>query len=185
VPPDQSWTPQAKPRHENYRASFIRRQTLAREMLCFFATCVSDMPERRSITICSRLTLSRDLPIWRPSRAARRRAARLCEKAEAKLDVLLQSSLAASEKNDVVESRNSSEVSPRYDVYISHATEYKPYVEPLVKALEAAGIKVWFDKTALEWGDDLRPSIDRGLANCRYGIVILSKAFLRKKKWHR
>jgi hypothetical protein len=116
-------------------------------------------------------------------RELKRRAARLCEKAEAKLDVLLQSTLAASERNDVVESRNNPEVNPLHDVFISHATEDKPYVEPLVKALEAAGIKVWFDKTALEWGDDLRPSMDRGLANCRYGIVIFSKAFLRKKKW--
>lgn len=116
-------------------------------------------------------------------RDLKRRAAKLYEKAEAKLDVLLQSSVAASEENDVVASRNSAEVSPQFDVFISHATEDKPYVEPLVKALEAAGIKVWFDKTAFEWGDDLRPSIDRGLANCRYGIVIFSKAFLRKKKW--
>lgn len=105
------------------------------------------------------------------------------EKAESKLDVLLQSSLPASERSDVLEFENSAEVSLVYDVFISHATEDKPYVEPLVKALEAAGIKVWFDKTALEWGDDLRGSIDRGLANCRYGIVIFSKAFLRKKKW--
>jgi pyrimidine deaminase RibD-like protein len=105
------------------------------------------------------------------------------EKAEAKKDVLLQPSVAASEGNDVVASRNSAKVSPQFDVFISHATEDKPYVEPLVKALEAAGIKVWFDKTALEWGDDLRASIDRGLANCRYGVVIFSKAFLRKKKW--
>jgi hypothetical protein len=86
-------------------------------------------------------------------------------------DILLPSNILVSTGN------------PLFDVFISHATEDKPYVEPLVEALEAAGIKVWFDKTALEWGDDLRPSIDRGLANCRYGIVVLSKAFLRKKKW--
>jgi hypothetical protein len=72
---------------------------------------------------------------------------------------------------------------PLFDVFVSHATEDKPYVEPLVKALEAAGIRVWFDKITLEWGDDLRPRIDRGLTNCRYGIVVFSKAFLRKKKW--
>jgi hypothetical protein len=70
-----------------------------------------------------------------------------------------------------------------FDVFVSHATEDKPYVEPLVKALEAAGIRVWFDKTTLEWGDDLRSSIDRGLANCRYGIVVFSKTFLGRKKW--
>jgi len=69
------------------------------------------------------------------------------------------------------------------DVFISHASEDKPYVEPLAKALEAAGVSVWYDRLVLEWGDDLRPMIDNGLVNCRYGIVILSKAFLAKKKW--
>jgi hypothetical protein len=75
------------------------------------------------------------------------------------------------------------EGSPLFDVFVSHATEDKNYVVPLVKALEAAGIRVWFDQNTLEWGDDLRSSIDRGLANCRYGIVVFSKAFLGKKKW--
>jgi hypothetical protein len=69
------------------------------------------------------------------------------------------------------------------DVFISHASEDKPYVEPLAEALEAAGVSVWYDRLVLEWGDDLRPIIDNGLVNCRYGIVVLSKAFLGKKKW--
>ena len=70
-----------------------------------------------------------------------------------------------------------------WDVFISHASEDKGYSGPLAKALEDAGIRVWFDRTALEWGDDLRSAIDRGLRSCRYGIVIFSKAFLGKKKW--
>lgn len=70
-----------------------------------------------------------------------------------------------------------------WDVFISHASEDKGYSGPLAKALEDAGIRVWFDRTALQWGDDLRSAIDRGLRNCRYGIVIFSKAFLKKKKW--
>jgi hypothetical protein len=71
----------------------------------------------------------------------------------------------------------------QWDVFICHATEDKAYVEPLVQELEGAGICVWFDKRTLEWGDDLRGAIDRGITNCRYGIVIFSQAFLRKKKW--
>jgi hypothetical protein len=70
-----------------------------------------------------------------------------------------------------------------HDVFISHASEDKGYCGPLAEALEKAGIRVWFDKTALKWGDDLRSTIDRGLSNCRYGIVIFSKAFLKRKKW--
>jgi TIR domain len=78
-------------------------------------------------------------------------------------------------------SENGSEQS--HDIFISHAREDKRYCGPLVEALEKAGIRVWFDKTAPKWGDDLRSTIDRGLSNCRYGIVIFSKAFLRRKKW--
>src|ERR1019366_6296717 len=62
----------------------------------------------------------------------------------------------------------------KWDVFISHASEDKPYVEPLAKALEAAGVSVWYDRLVLEWGDDLRPMIDNGLVNCRYGVVVLS-----------
>jgi hypothetical protein len=68
-------------------------------------------------------------------------------------------------------------------VFISHASEDKSYVEPLVETLKAAGIVVWYDRLTLEWGDDLRNMIDHGLANCRYGIVVFSKAFLAGKKW--
>ena len=71
----------------------------------------------------------------------------------------------------------------KWDVFISHASEDKPYVEPLAKELAAAGVSVWYDRLVLEWGDDLRPMVDNGLINCRYGVVVLSKAFLGKKKW--
>jgi hypothetical protein len=69
------------------------------------------------------------------------------------------------------------------DAFICHASEDKTYVEPLVNELKKAGISVWYDAYSMEWGDSLRQSIDRGLKNCRFGIVVFSKAFLRKKKW--
>src|SRR5271155_4100668 len=74
-------------------------------------------------------------------------------------------------------------LSVKYDVFISHASEDKPYVGPLTKALDAAGVSVWDDSLILGWGDDLRPMIEGGLPTCRYGIVVLSKASQEKKKW--
>jgi hypothetical protein len=71
----------------------------------------------------------------------------------------------------------------QWDVFISHASEDKPYVEPLAKAFMAAEIRVWYDQTSIGWGDDIRASIDKGLLNCDYGVVVFSKAFLGKKKW--
>lgn len=70
-----------------------------------------------------------------------------------------------------------------WDVFISHAWEDKESLaRPLAKALEEAGLRVWYDEFALDVGDSLRRSIDRGLANSKYGIVILSLSFF-KKEW--
>jgi len=70
-----------------------------------------------------------------------------------------------------------------YDVFICHATEDKDFTDLLVQALKDAGIRVWYDKFELNWGDDLRTSIDEGLKKSKYGIVVFSPAFLKKKKW--
>ena len=68
-----------------------------------------------------------------------------------------------------------------WDVFISHASEDKEsFAQPLALALQAQGVKVWFDAFTLTLGDSLRRSIDRGLAQSRYGIVVLSEAFFQK-----
>ena len=68
-----------------------------------------------------------------------------------------------------------------YDAFISHASEDKArVVKPLAKVLTAMGFNIWYDAFELEVGDSLRQSIDKGLANSRYGIVILSPDFFAK-----
>ena len=70
----------------------------------------------------------------------------------------------------------------RWDVFISHASEDKDgFVRPLAEALQASGLLPWYDETALTVGDSLRRKIDEGLANSRYGIVVLSHAFFAKE----
>lgn len=70
-----------------------------------------------------------------------------------------------------------------FDVFICHASEDKNYADRLANALKDNGIAVWYDAFQIGWGDDLRPAIDNGLKNSRFGIVVFSKAFLSKKKW--
>jgi hypothetical protein len=74
-----------------------------------------------------------------------------------------------------------SERERRYDLFISHASEDKGAVaRPLAEALSAMGFAVWYDEEQLEVGSSLRASIDAGLAESRYGVVILSRAFFDK-----
>jgi hypothetical protein len=69
----------------------------------------------------------------------------------------------------------------KYDVFISHASEDKnAVVRPLATALKSEGLTVWYDEFELKIGDSLRRKIDKGLANSRFGIVVLSKDFIRK-----
>jgi hypothetical protein len=68
-----------------------------------------------------------------------------------------------------------------YDAFISHASEDKDdVVRPLAQALTSLGHRIWFDELELKVGDSLRRSIDRGLANSRFGIVVLSPNFFAK-----
>ena len=68
-----------------------------------------------------------------------------------------------------------------YDVFISHASEDKDeVVRPLAHALKDRGLTVWFDEFELKIGDSLRRKIDKGLANSKFGIVVLSKTFFKK-----
>ena len=71
---------------------------------------------------------------------------------------------------------------PAWDVFISHASEDKTdFARPLAEALLHRGLRVWFDEFTLSVGDSLRRSIDKGLSRSRYGVVIISPAFLSKE----
>lgn len=68
-----------------------------------------------------------------------------------------------------------------YDIFICHASEDKDsFVRPLAQALQTEHVEVWFDEFSLKLGDSIRRSIDKGLRQSRFGIVVLSPAFLEK-----
>ncbi|MCI0563290.1 MAG: SUMF1/EgtB/PvdO family nonheme iron enzyme [Nitrososphaera sp.] len=68
-----------------------------------------------------------------------------------------------------------------WDVFLSYASEDKLFARRLARGLIDSGLKVWFDEFALEAGDSLRRSIDKGLRESQYGIVILSQHFFQKE----
>jgi TIR domain len=69
-----------------------------------------------------------------------------------------------------------------YDVFVSHASEDKDdFVRPLAQRLRAEHLEVWYDEFTLNVGDSLRRSIDRGLSQSRFGLVVLSPSFFGKQ----
>lgn len=71
----------------------------------------------------------------------------------------------------------------KWDIFISHASEDKEDVaRPLKELLEQKGFKVWFDETELTVGDNLRRSIEEGLKQSEFAILLLSP-FYFSKKW--
>src|SRR4051794_10944778 len=68
-------------------------------------------------------------------------------------------------------------------VFVSHATEDKPFAEPLATKL-CETHDVWYDDFVLKVGDSIFESVSRGLRECDYGVVVLSPRFF-VKKWTR
>ena len=69
-----------------------------------------------------------------------------------------------------------------WDVFISHASEDKEdLVRPLAEELVKYGVEVWYDEFTLELGDSLTKSIDRGLLDSKFGLIIISPAFFQKR----
>lgn len=68
-----------------------------------------------------------------------------------------------------------------WDVFVSHASEDKEtFVRPLAVALRGLGVSVWYDEFSLRIGDSLSRSIDKGIANSLFGLVIVTPAFIEK-----
>lgn len=91
--------------------------------------------------------------------------------------------IVTGETNIITKNSSITQTNPKnWDVFISHASEDKESIaRPLAEGLRNKGLRVWYDEYTLKMGDGLRSTIDKGLNNSRYGIVILSKAFFAKK----
>lgn len=73
---------------------------------------------------------------------------------------------------------------PEYDVFISHAWEDKEsFVDQLVTEFEALGIKPWYDRQRITWGDSMRARIDDGLKHSKFGIAVISPNYIAEGKY--
>lgn len=76
-------------------------------------------------------------------------------------------------------------------VFLSYAHEDHHIAVEVARALDAAGVDVWFDKRRLEAGDDFRLVIEKNIERCSYFVPLISKNTARLEKrffqreWHK
>jgi hypothetical protein len=67
------------------------------------------------------------------------------------------------------------------DVFLCHAWgDRKGAAKDLHDLLEASGVKVWFSEKDLGLGVPMMRAIDKGLANSRIGLVLVTPAMLER-----
>lgn len=71
---------------------------------------------------------------------------------------------------------------PEYDVFISHANQDKEdLIEELYHSLDMLGIKIFYDKESLEWGDNWKERILNGVKKAEFAIIVISENFFDRE----
>ena len=88
------------------------------------------------------------------------------------------------EKQDLEPKSNVFAEEEEFDVFVSHAWEDKEsFVDEFVAELIKLGVKVWYDKSQIKWGDSMRERIDLGLKKSKFGIAVLSPNYIAEGKY--
>jgi hypothetical protein len=74
---------------------------------------------------------------------------------------------------------------PNGAVFVSYASDDLEAAGRLAEGLRAAGLEVWFDKDALQMGDDWARSIRRGLEQCSLFLPVISRQTLSEENRRR
>src|SRR5687768_11458635 len=73
----------------------------------------------------------------------------------------------------------------KFQVFVSHASADKEsFVRALATRLREFGLAVWYDEAVLRPGMSLRESVDAGLTQSEFCVLIISKTFLARS-WTR
>lgn len=71
---------------------------------------------------------------------------------------------------------------PEYDVFLSHANKDKAdLVDELNNSLEKLGVKIFYDKKSLEWGDKWKDRILEGTKKAEFAIIVISENFFDRE----
>ena len=71
---------------------------------------------------------------------------------------------------------------PEYDIFLSHANSDKiSYVEDLYNSLSKLGVKIFYDKDAIKWGDNWKEKIINGVQNSEFAILVISNNYFGRE----
>lgn len=84
-------------------------------------------------------------------------------------------------KADAQVPKPSSKTSDRKDIFISYSSLDNIFAQNLANALRKENITVWLDKWDIPFGADITSSIQEGLSNSSFMLVILSQNSMRSK----
>jgi hypothetical protein len=68
-----------------------------------------------------------------------------------------------------------------YDIFISYAHEDHKIARNIADNLSKLGFHIWIDELKLKIGDSISEEIGKAINKSKYGIIILSKHYLRKR----
>jgi hypothetical protein len=85
----------------------------------------------------------------------------------------------------VAQSRESGRSIPNGAIFVSYASDDLESASRLADGLRGAGLEVWFDKDALQMGDDWARSIRRGLEQCSLFLPVISRRSLSEENRRR
>lgn len=69
-----------------------------------------------------------------------------------------------------------------YDVFLSHATEDMAWSQKLAEALRGEGVRVWFDKWELKYGDHLEVRLNDSIGKSRKMVAVWSTSYFGDRK---
>lgn len=71
---------------------------------------------------------------------------------------------------------------PDYDVFLSHANADKQsFIDELNSSLEKLGVKIFYDKKSLEWGDKWKDRLLDGTRKAEFAIIVISENFFDRE----
>ena len=85
-------------------------------------------------------------------------------------------------KNDEILRQIKVNSESKFDVFISHANSDKiAIVDEMNESLEKLGIRIFYDKKTLEWGDHWKSRILEGTQKAEFAIIVISENFFDRE----